>query len=48
VTLLLLLINPDYMLPFIESGAGQALLVYSAISMGVGAFILSRIVNVKS
>ena len=35
------------MLPFIRSGIGQALMAYSVASMAVGAFILSRIVNVK-
>jgi tight adherence protein B len=47
LTLLMLLINPDYMLPFMRSGIGQALMAYCVASMAVGAFILSRIVNVK-
>jgi tight adherence protein B len=47
LVLLMLLINPDYMLPFIQSGIGQLLMAYSVASMAIGAFILSRIVNVK-
>jgi tight adherence protein B len=44
---LMLLINPDYMLPFLQSGVGQVLMAYSIASMAIGAFVLSRIVNVK-
>ena len=47
LTALMMLINPGYMLPFIRSGIGQALMAYSVASMAVGAFILTRIVNVK-
>jgi tight adherence protein B len=47
LVLLMLLINPDYMLPFLQSGIGQLLMAYSVASMAIGAFILSRIVNVK-
>jgi tight adherence protein B len=47
LVLLMLLINPDYMLPFLRSGIGQLLMAYSVASMAIGAFILSRIVNVK-
>ena len=41
------LINPGYMLPFLQSGIGQVLMAYSVASMAIGAFLLSRIVNVK-
>jgi tight adherence protein B len=44
---LMTLINPDYMLPFLQSGTGQVLMVYSIISIAIGAFLLSRIVSVK-
>jgi tight adherence protein B len=47
LVLLMLLINPDYMLPFLQSGIGQLLMAYSVASMAIGAFILSRIVSVK-
>ena len=44
---LMTLINPDYMIPFLQSGTGQVLMVYSIISIAIGAFLLSRIVSVK-
>ena len=44
---LMLLVNPRYMLPFLQSGTGQVLITYSIISLAIGGFILSRIVNVK-
>jgi tight adherence protein B len=47
LVILITLVNPKYMLPFLESGLGQALMVYCVISIGVGAFVLNRIVNVK-
>ena len=45
--LLMLLINPDYMLPFLKSSIGQALMAYSLASMALAALVLRRIVNVK-
>jgi tight adherence protein B len=47
LVLLMTLFNPDYMVPFLQSGIGQILIAYSLVSIGIGAFILSRIVNVK-
>jgi Flp pilus assembly protein TadB len=35
------------MLPFLQSGLGHVLMAYSVISIAIGAFILSRMVNVK-
>jgi tight adherence protein B len=40
-------VNPNYMLPFLRSGVGHVLIVISLISIGIGAFLLSRIANVK-
>jgi tight adherence protein B len=47
LVLLMTLLNPDLMLPFLKSTTGQILMAYSIISIGIGAFLLSRIVNVK-
>jgi tight adherence protein B len=44
---LMTLINPSYMVPFLKSGTGQVLMVYSIFSIAIGAFLLSRIVSVK-
>ena len=41
------LINPGYMVPFLKSSTGQILMAYSIVSIAIGAFLLSRIVNVK-
>jgi tight adherence protein B len=43
---LLTLISPSYMVPFFSSSIGQVLSVASAISIGIGAFLLNRIVSV--
>ncbi len=47
LVILLLLVNPSYMLPFLQSGLGHVLTVYSVISITIGALILHRMVNVK-
>ena len=47
LVLLMTLINPGYMVPFLQSGIGQVLMTYSIVSIGIGALLLSRIVNVK-
>ena len=41
------LINPGYMLPFIHSDIGHLLLVYSVFSIAIGFFVLNRLVNVE-
>ena len=43
----MLLINPDYMVPFLKSSIGQALMAYSLASMTIAALLLRRIANVK-
>ena len=45
---LLTLISPSYMRPLWSSSPGHFLIVFSLISMGIGALILKRIVNVRS
>jgi len=45
---LLTLISPSYMRPLWSSSSGHFLIVFSLISMGIGALILKRIVNVRS
>lgn len=45
---LITMINPHYMLPFLESHTGHVLLVASVISIAIGAFLLNRIVNIKA
>jgi tight adherence protein B len=40
-------VNPNYMLPFLQSGLGHVLIVLSLISIAIGALLLSRIANVK-
>jgi tight adherence protein B len=47
MVILLLLVNPSYMLPFLQSGLGHVLMTYSVISITIGALILRRMVNVK-
>jgi tight adherence protein B len=47
LVVLLLLISPEYMLPFLRSGVGQALMVYSVVSISIAALILRRITSVK-
>jgi tight adherence protein B len=45
---LITLINPGYMLPFLRSHVGHVLLVASVISIGIGALLLNRIVNIRA
>lgn len=40
-------ISPHYMAPFYKTSSGQALIVFSIISMGIGGLLLRRIVNVR-
>jgi tight adherence protein B len=47
MVLLLSLINPGYMLPFLRSEAGHVLIAYSFVSIAIGAFLLHRIAAVK-
>jgi tight adherence protein B len=47
IVILLLVVNPSYMLPFLQSGLGHVLMTYSVISITIGALILNRMVNVK-
>ena len=47
MVILLVLVNPDYMLPFLRSDTGQICIAYSVVSIAVGAFFLNRVVNVK-
>jgi tight adherence protein B len=41
------LLNPNYMLPFIHSKVGHALIAYSILSIGIGFLVLNRLVNVE-
>ncbi|HZO96427.1 MAG TPA: VWA domain-containing protein [Gaiellaceae bacterium] len=41
------LITPSYMLPFLRSDLGHALIAYSVVSIAVGYLVLNRLVNVK-
>src|SRR5262249_59592249 len=43
--LVISLINPGYIGPFIHSQTGQALMGYSVISIGIGFLILTRLVK---
>jgi tight adherence protein B len=45
--LIISLINPGYIGPFVHSQTGHALMVYSVISIGIGFLILNRLVNVE-
>jgi tight adherence protein B len=45
--LLISLINPGYMGPFVHSAVGRAAIVYSVASLAVGFLILNRLVNVE-
>jgi tight adherence protein B len=47
MVVLLLIVNPSYMLPFLQSGIGHVLMTYSVISLAIGALILNRLVSVK-
>jgi tight adherence protein B len=44
----LLLIAPHYVTPFLTSHIGRVLMVLSVLSIGIGAFLLNRIVSVKT
>jgi tight adherence protein B len=44
---ILLLLSPSYVTPFLSSGIGHVLMVASAISISIGAFLLNRIVSIK-
>jgi tight adherence protein B len=46
--LLLLVVAPGYVTPFLSSHLGHVLMLASMVSIGIGAFLLSRIVSVKS
>ncbi len=48
LVLLMLLISPDFMVPFLRSGAGQALMAYSVVSITIAALLLRRITSVKA
>ena len=45
--LLISVLNPAYIRPFIHSQTGHALMIYSVISIGIGFLILNRLVNVE-
>jgi tight adherence protein B len=44
---LVLIIDPNYMLPFLRSNTGHILMLYSVVSITIGFLILNRLVNVK-
>lgn len=44
---LMTLISPTYMAPFYKSSTGHVLIVVCVTSMGIGALLLKRIVNVR-
>jgi tight adherence protein B len=44
---LMTLISPKYMSPFLKSSTGHILIVFCLVSMGMGALLLKRIVNVR-
>jgi tight adherence protein B len=46
--LLLAALDPNYMLPFLRSHTGHVLIVVSVISIGIGATILRRIVDIRA
>jgi tight adherence protein B len=48
LAVLMSLISPSYMRPLWSTPPGHFLIVFSLISMGIGALILKRIVNVRS
>jgi tight adherence protein B len=41
------IIDPQYTMPFIRSGMGHLLLVYSVVSVAIGFVVLNRLVNVE-
>jgi Flp pilus assembly protein TadB len=41
------LLDPPYMAPLFKSSAGHALIAVCLFSMGLGAVVLRRIVNVR-
>ena len=45
---ILLLIAPNYILPFLESHTGKVLITLSLLSLGVGAYFLHRIASIKA
>ena len=45
---LLAALDPSYMLPFLHSHTGHVLTIACVISIGIGALILNRIVNIKA
>jgi tight adherence protein B len=47
MAIVLTLMNPGYMLPFLRSDTGHVLIAYSIVSISIGAFLLSRIASVK-
>jgi tight adherence protein B len=44
---LVLILDPGYMLPFLRSNTGHILMLYSVVSITIGFLILNRLVNVK-
>ncbi|HET8527962.1 MAG TPA: type II secretion system F family protein [Gaiellaceae bacterium] len=47
LVVLVSLVNPHYMLPFLRSGTGHVLILVSLVSISIGALLLARIANVK-
>jgi len=45
---LMLIVAPNYVTPFLSSHVGHLLMLASVVSISIGAFILNRIVSVKS
>jgi tight adherence protein B len=45
--IILSLVNPSYIGPFVRSNLGHLLLAYSAVSVTIGFFIINRLVNVE-
>ena len=44
---LISIVNPSYMLPFLRSGLGHLLLAYSAASIAIGFVVLNRLIEVE-
>ncbi len=47
MAIVLSIVNPGYMLPFLRSNLGHVLIAYSVVSIAIGAFLLNRIASVK-
>jgi tight adherence protein B len=48
LVVLVSLVNPHYMLPFLRSGLGHLLLIYAIVSISLGFILLKRIADVEA